>query len=129
MKKSKTTSVIFRKNKKDIILKCRIASSPFEKMKGLMNIESLKSNEGMIFCFKVPWLRSFWMKNVKIPLDIIFVNSRFEIIKIYEAEVETGFFNRLYWSGSFCKYVIECNKGFCKKHGIKEKDKLEIKKI
>lgn len=120
--------IIFRTNKKTISLNCKIAKSFKDKMKGLMDFDSLNEDEGMIFCFSIPWFRSFWMKNVKIPLDIIFINRKYEIINICEANVENGFFHKLYRSRGFCKYVIECNKGFCRKHGINKGDKIKLKK-
>ncbi len=101
-----------------VSLKCEIAKTFSAKMKGLMYTESLPNDEGMFFPFLLPWHRFFWMKNVKIPLDIIFINRKSEIIAIYEAPVEQGFFHKIYWSHGFCKYVVECNKGFCKQNNI-----------
>ena len=109
---------------------CEVAHSIFEKMKGLMFREELAKNKGMLFTFLIPWHRFFWMKNVKIPLDIIFVNSKFKIIYIHNAPIEQGLLYKLYWSHGFCKYVVECNKGFCEKNDIKIGSEIKIiKKI
>jgi len=123
-----TKKVIFKNSKENIEIICKVAKTIFEKTKGLINIEKLEEKNGMIFEFTIPWHRFFWMKNVKIPLDIIFVNRNFEIIHISEAEVEKGFFYKNYWSHGFCKYVIETKMGFCKKNGITKGSKIEIKK-
>ena len=82
----------------------------------------------MLFEFTIAMHRFFWMKNVKIPLDIIFINRKLEIIFIHEAPVENGIFYKIYWSHGFCKYVIETNIGFCRKNNIKKRDKIKIKK-
>ena len=119
----------YPKNAKSVSINCEIAKSLKSKMEGMMNRESLLENSGMIFPFLIPEHRFFWMKNVKIPLDIIFVNRKLEIIYIHEALVEQGFFHKIYWSHGFCKYVIECNMGFCKKHKIKKKDKLILENL
>ena len=116
------------KNSNPISLNCEVAKSFNSKMKGLMNREKLPEDKGMMFPFLVPWHKFFWMKNVKIPLDIIFVNSKLEIIKIHETSVEPGLFYKIYWSHGMCKYVIETNMGFCKKNNITEGSKIEIKK-
>jgi uncharacterized protein len=122
-----TKKIIFKtKNKKEIPFECEHAKSFFQKTKGLMNRKELSENKGMFFSFCFPWIRFFWMKNVKIPLDIIFINHKKEIIKIYEAPVETGFFCKNYCSMGFCKYVVETNMGFCKKHNISKGDKIII---
>ena len=69
------------------------------------------------------------MKNVLIPLDIIFINRKLEIIYIHEAPIDKGIFHKIYWSHGFCKYVVETNIGFCKKNNIVKGLKIEIKKI
>jgi len=127
--KNKTIIVTFYpKNSKPISLNCEIAKSFKSKMKGLMHREYLAEDSGMIFTFLIPWHRFFWMKNVKIPLDIIFVNRKNKIIHIQEAPVESGLFNKSYWSHGMCKYVIETNIGFCKKNNIISGSKIDIKK-
>ena len=129
IKKMDETQVTFYDNDSKIVtIKCEIAKNIFQKMNGLMNREHLPENTGMLFPFLFSWIRFFWMKNVKIPLDIIFINRHLEIISIHEAPVEKGFFYKNYFSKGFCKYVIECNMGFCKKHGIKTNARLKIEK-
>lgn len=115
-------------NSKTVKLNCEIAQNIVSKMKGLMNRELLEQNKGMIFTFLIPWHRFFWMKNVKIPLDIIFINSKFKIIAIHETPVEKGPLYKNYWSHGMCKYVVETNIGFCKKYNISKGTKIEIEK-
>ena len=91
-----------------------------------MHRTHLSEYEGMIFVYRFSWFRGFWMKNVKIPLDIIFINKKLEVINICEAHVEKGIWYKQYWSKGLCRYVIECNLGFCKKHGIKPGTKISI---
>jgi len=124
--KMKQIKVIFITKDKNITLNCDIAKNLIEQTKGLMDIENLPENKGMIFEFTIPWHRFFWMKNVKIPLDIIFVNKKLEIIHIAQAPVETGLIYKNYWSHGFCKYVIETNIGFCKKNNISKGAKIKI---
>ena len=116
-------------NSKDVEISCEIAKNIVSKMKGLMHRETLPADEGMFFTFLFPWYRYFWMKNVKIPLDIIFINRNFEIISIHEAPIESGFLYKRYSSQGLCKYVLETNQGFCKKNNITNGTKIDIKKI
>ncbi len=114
------------KKKKKTYLNCEVAKTFFQKTKGLMNRKKLSENKGMLFIFLFPCIRFFWMKNVKIPLDIIFVDRKQRIIKIYEAPVEKSIFHKNYCSMGLCKYVIETNMGFCKKNNIRKNDRLKI---
>lgn len=111
---------------KPITLTCENAISIRDKIKGLMGREKLDNDKGMIFSFIIPWYRFFWMKNVKIPLDIIFINRKNKVIKIHEAKVESGILYKNYWSNGFCKYVVEINIGFCKKNNIIKGTKIGI---
>ena len=121
-----TKKIIFKSDKKNIEITCEVAKTITEKINGLMYKEKLDEDKGMLFSFTLPWYRFFWMKDVKIPLDIIFVNSKNKIIKIHEAPVEKGFFYKNYSSRGLCRYVIETNMGFCRKNNIKKNDSVEI---
>ncbi|MEA2055998.1 MAG: DUF192 domain-containing protein, partial [Candidatus Thermoplasmatota archaeon] len=67
--------IFYTEDSEEISITCDIAESIFEKMKGLMNVPNLPEDRGMLFQFFIPWPRAFWTKNVKIPLDIIFINK------------------------------------------------------
>ena len=53
-------------------LTVEVADSMKEREKGLMEREKLESGHGMLFQFEDEAPRAFWMKNTKIPLDVIF---------------------------------------------------------
>lgn len=55
--------------------KLRVADSQKDREIGLSETESLAENQGMIFIFDKPDYYSFWMKNMKFPIDIIFINK------------------------------------------------------
>ena len=61
-----------------------VVTTEEEKEQGLMGIEELPENEGMLFDYSdEPQAElSFWMKNVDIPLDIIFVNQEGIVISV-----------------------------------------------
>jgi uncharacterized membrane protein (UPF0127 family) len=118
--------IFYPKGSEAVKLRCEVADTILKKIKGLMNRKNLEKDQGMLFTYLIPWQRFFWMKNVKIPLDIIFVNRKKKIIRIYEAPVEKGVFYKMYGSHGFCKYVIETNMGFCKNHKIIDGIKLKI---
>jgi len=122
-------TIVFNINdKKSVSLFCVVADSFYKKTKGLMNRKSLPEDYGMFFPFLFSWFRLFWMKNVKIPLDIIFINSNLRVCKICEKSAESNIFHKDYWASGFAKYIIECNKGFCKNNKISIGTKISISK-
>ena len=95
-----------------------------DQAKGLMYRESLGANEGMLFVFPDEQIRTFWMKNTLIPLDIIFIDADGNIMNIAEAlPCEEDPCER-YVSTASVQYVLEVNKGYSKEKGIKPGDHL-----
>ena len=53
-----------------------------QQARGMMWREAMGEDEGMIFEFAEPKVATIWMKNTAIPLDILFVRSNGQILKI-----------------------------------------------
>lgn len=81
------------------------AKTEEEKTKGLQNIEELPRDEGMLFYFDPDEESSMWMKNVKIPLDIIFINEEFEVTKVHHGKPN----DETQVSAPETAYVLEVN--------------------
>lgn len=58
------------------------AKSEKDKQIGLSTRQSIAQNQGMIFIFDKPEYYGFWMKNMKFPLDIIFLKDK-KIVTIF----------------------------------------------
>ncbi len=56
-------------------IKLEVAKTPKQQAIGLMYREKLPPNRGMLFPMNPPRVPRFWMKNVEIPLDMIFVRE------------------------------------------------------
>lgn len=95
-----------------------IAETEDEQADGLQNIEELPSNRGMLFDFNPPQEVSFWMKDTKIPLDIVFINEDFEVISVVTGTPE----DETPLTEENVRYVLEVNTG----SGIKKGDELEF---
>lgn len=68
--------------------KILIAKTESEKERGLQHVEELEDNEGMLFDYsdESPEELSFWMKDTSVPLDIIFINEKGNVIQVSKGE-------------------------------------------
>lgn len=64
------------------VIMAELADTVEERARGLMFRPSLEKNRGMLFTFAEPQLWSFWMKNTRIPLDIIWMDRQKKIVHI-----------------------------------------------
>lgn len=116
------------KNNKELIRKIDIelAENDDERMQGLMYRRSMDDSKGMLFIFQREEPQSFWMKNTVIPLDIMYVNSKMEIVKIFKNTVP--FSEKSLPSEKPATYVVEVAGGYSDKYGIKEGDLISFVK-
>lgn len=85
------------------------AVTPEEQSRGLMFRKRLDQKKGMLFVFDREEIRSFWMRNTFIPLDMIFIDSSLTVVSVHrgakpldETVIESRFPAR---------YVLEVNAG------------------
>lgn len=64
------------------VIQAELADTALKRAQGLMFREHLADDRGMLFIFgdAQPW--TFWMKNTKIPLDIIWMDAKKTIVHI-----------------------------------------------
>lgn len=106
------------------LLKVQVADEDAEHEKGLMFVKSMPQDEGMLFVWPQAKVRSFWMRNTFIPLDLIYLNGNRVVSVITWAKPfdETGL-----PSGYPADMVLEVNGGWTADHGIKIGDTLTVK--
>jgi len=119
-------TIIASFNKKKVFLE--IADTYEKKIKGLMGRENLDENAGMIFLFNPAQKVGFWMKNMKIPLDMVFIKDQ-KIVKMYNnVPVCTNVPCPIYPSENEVDTVIELKAGFCQKYHLKTGQKVKVEK-
>ena len=97
-----------------------IAESNKDRRQGLMHIEFMEENQGMLFVFNPPRRVSMWMRNTPMSLDILFINRNGEVINMEENT--TPYSTKALSSGGTIRWVLEINGGLAKKMGIKTGD-------
>ncbi|MGB9608762.1 MAG: DUF192 domain-containing protein [Minisyncoccia bacterium] len=109
--------------------KVDLSDDSIKRTKGLSGRESLKENEGMLFLFDSAGNYGFWMKDMKFPIDIIWINND-EIVDLspnLNPEPDKSIFNlKVYYPQKPVDKVLEINSGLIEKYNIKIGDKIKI---
>ncbi|MDD4382474.1 MAG: DUF192 domain-containing protein [Candidatus Dojkabacteria bacterium] len=104
---------------KMVNLKVEIADTNEKRALGLSLRKYLGDYEGMYFVFEQNTNTSFWMKDMLIPLDIIFIDETGFIVDIKESQQTCTSSCPYIFSSSTYRYVLEVNSGFCSTNGVK----------
>jgi uncharacterized membrane protein (UPF0127 family) len=67
---------------RDTCYSIEIARTPETRERGLMGRDGLKPGTGMLFVFDTPGRYGFWMKNMKFPIDILWLDSDRKVVHI-----------------------------------------------
>ena len=106
-------------------LKVKVAVTGKQQARGLMEVEELPDDQGMLFCYPEEKHLSFWMKKTPLPLSIAFINKDKKIVQIEnlkpfdEAGVKTE-------KNKPAKWALEVNQGWFERNKVKVGDKVDI---
>lgn len=94
---------------------------------GLMFRDSLPEDHGMLFVFPNEGMRSFWMKNTRIPLDIFYFDDDLALVSVSENTPPCRSQRcPSYPSAAPAKYVLELNAGKAEALDVQAGDVLEL---
>jgi uncharacterized membrane protein (UPF0127 family) len=107
----------------------RLAVLPHERSKGLMFIQSLDENQGMLFFSNQPERQSFWMRNTYIPLDIGYFDPQGRLLEVHsmaphdETPIRSHSNNIL--------FALEMPQGWFRKHNLfpDQRPQLDLKMV
>jgi uncharacterized membrane protein (UPF0127 family) len=100
-----------------------VADTPEAQEKGLAGVERLQNNAGMLFVFAQDGTYPMWMKDMKMPIDMLWLDDQGKVVhlavnvpvpKSDQSEVPT------YVNDQPAKYVLELPAGEAEKAGVKE---------
>jgi uncharacterized membrane protein (UPF0127 family) len=105
-----------------------IAADPESRALGYMFRDKISAGEGMLFVFDAPGSYTFWMKNCRVPLDIIWLDESFRVVDIAHdrqpcpPEAECPGLGPM----RAARYVIEVAGGTAKREGLERGDRLTV---
>ena len=104
-----------------------VADTPAKQRVGLMFRERLPADAGMLFVFPRSRPREFWMKNTRIPLDILYFDAELKLIRVHHAARPcTAEPCPRYPSGGDARYTLELAGGTAKRLGAQVGDSLGL---
>lgn len=102
-----------------------IADEPEEHAQGLMFRDSMPADHGMLFIFPRSSPRSFWMKNTRIPLDILYFDAQRRLVKAHHNVPPCRSRRCPSYSSKWpAKYVLELNGGTAERIGVDDESRL-----
>ena len=102
-------------------IKAEVAQTERQREIGLMYRTTMGPNEGMIFVFERAGTQCFWMKNTLIPLSVAFIDEDGTVVNTDEMKANT---EDTHCSAKPVRFVLEMNKGWFSKRGIKDGTKV-----
>ncbi|MBF0479632.1 MAG: DUF192 domain-containing protein [Candidatus Omnitrophica bacterium] len=115
---------------KDKCIKVEEAKTFAEKTRGLQGRTKMTDDQGMLFIFDKPENSAFWMKDMQMSIDMIWLDEKGTVqaidVSVPPCKTETCM---NYTSGKPTKYVLEVAAGFSGRRGIKEGELLKIRAL
>ncbi len=104
-------------------IKLILAKKESDQETGLSNRNSLAQDQGMLFVFERKDYYQFWMKNMKFPIDMIYINDNKVVYVFDDVKPPTITKNvagmTIYRPNDPANFVLEVNSGIAKKYNIK----------
>lgn len=113
----------------DQVIQLEVARSPDEQAMGLMFRPKLEDNRGMLFPFEPARPVGFWMKNVVIDLDMVFLRNGKVVDVASKVPPCKSDPCPVYGPPSPIDQVIELRGGRAKELGIKRGDRLVVQPL
>jgi hypothetical protein len=105
-----------------------IAETTEARTRGLMGVEELADDSGMVFLELQPVQSGFWMKNTLIPLSIAFWDESGEILAILDMEPCLKDPCELYNPGVSWIGAVEVNQGIFEERGVEVGDRVSLER-
>ncbi len=118
------TRAELRTGKRVVLLDVELAQTEDQRARGLMRRRSLARNAGMLFLFDEQSRGGFWMKNTRIPLDILYLDEGGQVVSIHRMKPYDTKTNTV--SARPAQYAIELNAGRAAEVGVIAGDVLQV---
>lgn len=98
-------------------IRIEVADTPEKRIKGLSGRESLDENTGLLFIHDELGIYGIWMKDMKFPIDVIWLDADYRVVDI-AGDVQLDSFPEVFEPSRLAKYILEVNAGFVERNGV-----------
>jgi hypothetical protein len=102
-----------------------MATTPKQQQAGLSGRSGLENGRGMLFVLEPPKTAGLWMKDMRFPLDIIYVDADGVVMTIHR-DVPPDSYPRMYYPVAPAKYALEVPAGFTTAHHVGVGDIMSV---
>lgn len=122
--------IIFNKTRKSVLSdSVEVADTPFRRALGLMFRKSLPKGASLLMEFEKEGRHGIWMPFMRFPIDVVFADSGFRVVDVFESVPPIGPHPRtwkLYSPGRPARFVIELPSGSVAASGTRKGDALSL---
>ena len=105
-----------------------LADDTLERVRGLGGRLGLNQLAGMLFIFETDGQPSFWMKDMRFPIDIMWLDDTGRVTEITE-NVSPNTYPQIFKPSQPIRYVLELNARFADNFNIKVGDSLKSNQL
>lgn len=111
-----------------VFISLEVADTEEKREKGLSGRATIRGNHGMLFVFDESGRPQFWMKEMKFPIDIIWISEAGKIVDItHDARPES--YPNTFSPRAPAKYVLEVSSGWAVKNNIDTNSLVSLENI
>jgi uncharacterized protein len=94
-------------------ISAEVAQTNSQKDKGLGGRTCIAADQGMLFVFDKPGIYPFWMKDMKFPIDMVWIDSNHTVVTI-KSNVSPSTYPQNFKNSEPAQYVLELKAGQAK---------------
>ncbi|MEK7648731.1 MAG: DUF192 domain-containing protein [Patescibacteria group bacterium] len=122
------TPTLYPMTIKATAISVELAETRDQQEHGLGGRTGLAEDRGLLYILRKPDFYTFWMKDMKFPIDIIWIDKDQKVIDISHS-LTPDTYPRIFQPVHPAQIILEVASGFAKKHDIKIGDPVSVPKI
>ena len=96
--------------------------------RGLGGRDVVPEHYGMLFAFTVDDTYGFWMKDMRVPIDIFWLDSQGQVVSM-RRNLATSTYPHVFYPVVPARYVLETAAGFADTYGVATGTPLKLKNL